>query len=118
MTTLVEHTDDALLTDDEVYQLKGGNVNFVFKTLLGLGAVGLYLVATRRVQELNRLEIRGSTFLTANAVFFLTTGLYQYLYCAKVGSQARLNLHRSALGQRFAFNYSYMLENKKKPKIH
>ncbi len=118
-TTLVERPDDALLSDDEVSLLKGGNAFFVAKTLVGLGAVAAYLLATKRVGELIRYEIRGSTLLTSNLIFLSTVGFFQYLYCTTFsGTYSRLKLHRAALYQRFIMNYSFMLENKKKPKIH
>ena len=59
LETLVERTDDALLTDEEVYQLKGGDANFLVKTALGLGAAALFLIATKRTSELTRFNIRG-----------------------------------------------------------
>jgi hypothetical protein len=116
---LIEKPDDALLTDNEVFMLKGGNAGLIAKSIVGLGAVFLYLAATKRINEIWRYEIRGSTILMSNAVFLSTCGLYQYVYCMSVnGTYSRLKLHRAALYQRFMLNYSFMLENKKKPKIH
>jgi len=89
------------------------------KTILGLGAVGLYLLATKRIGEVLRYEIRGSTLIASNLVFLSTVGMLQYVYTSNAaGTYGRLKLHRAALYQRFMLNYSYMLENKKKPKIH
>ena len=117
--TLIERPDDSLLTDNEVYKLKGGDKGLIVKSLVGLGAVFLYLTATKRVKEILRFDIRGSTLLMSNLVFLSTCGAYQSLYCLSGRkTHSRLKLHRAALYQRFMLNYSFMLENKKKPKIH
>ena len=117
--TLIERPDDSLLTDNEVFKLKGGNGGLIVKSLVGLGAVLIYLTATKRVNEIFRFDIRGSTFLMSNVVFLSTCGAYQFLYCLSGNkSHSRLKLHRAALYQRFMLNYSFMLENQKKPKIH
>ena len=115
---MIEKTDDALLTDNEVFMLKGGNAGLIFKSIVGLGAVFLYLAATKRINEIWRFEIRGSTVLMSNAIFFSTCGLYQLMYSMSNGTYSRLRLHRAALYQRFMLNYYFLLENKKKPKIH
>lgn len=114
---LIEKTDDALLTDDEVYNMKGGNFGMISKALVGFGGVAAYLFFSKRIAEVFRFEIRGSTFLKSNLVFFITAGLYQQLML-KENDSNRLRLHHSALFQRFMLNYSFMLQNKKKPKIH
>lgn len=115
----MEKTDDALLTDNEVFMLKGGNAGLILKSIVGLGAVLLYLTATKRINEISRFEIRGSTVLMSNAIFLSTCGVYQLWFCM-FGNRTyyRLRLHRAALYQRFMLNYHFMLENKKKPKIH
>jgi len=85
---LVENTDSALLSDEEVYKLKGGDTNFLVKSTLGVGAVVLFLLGTKRINELRRFEVRGkhtmfkikaSTFLLSNLVFLSTATLYQKL---------------------------------------
>jgi hypothetical protein len=106
------------LTDDQVWELKGGNTGFVFKTIFGLGAVGAYLFLTRRYQELLRFEITGRTLLTSNLVFLSSALLYQRIYNFSTGNYGRLRLHQSATYQRSLLNYGFMLENKKKPKVH
>lgn len=127
MGNLVENTDSALLSDEEVYKLKGGDTNFLVKSTLGVGAVVLFLLGTKRINELRRFEVRGkhkmfkikaSTFLLSNLVFLSTATLYQKLYNEFFGVSRRLNLHKSALIHRFISNYSYMSTNRKKPIIH
>lgn len=48
-----------MLTDDEVYNLKGGDANLLVKSGLGLGAATLFLLASRRLGEFRRFEVRG-----------------------------------------------------------
>ncbi len=118
LSFLNERTDDALLTDEEVYQLKGGDSVLLTKCLVGLGTVGAYLVLRKKHHELFRFEITRSTFLMSNFLFFLSSMAYQAVYDVSSGNNFRLRLHHAALYQRFLINYQFLLENKKKPKIH
>merc|ERR1711990_177107 len=74
---LAEHTDDALLTDEEVYNLKGGDGSLLMKTGFGLGAVVAYLILTKRINEVSNFAIRGSTFIFSNLIFLSTASFYQ-----------------------------------------
>ena len=47
------------MTDDELYQLKGGNAHVATKVAVGLGFVFAYLIATRRMCEVTNFSIRG-----------------------------------------------------------
>ncbi len=118
LSALNERTDDALLTDDQVYQLKGGNSVFFTKLLIGFGTVGAYLFLRKRQNELLRFEISRSAFLMSNFLFFLSTITYQSFYNISSGNSSRLRLHQAALYQRFLINYQFLLSNKKKPKVH
>jgi len=88
------------------------------KCLVGLGTVGAYLVLRKKQHELFKFEISKSTFLMSNFLFLLSVMAYQGVYEVASGNNIRLRLHRAALYQRFLINYQFLLENKKKPKIH
>lgn len=125
MSSIVERTDDTILTDDEVYQLKGGDANFIFKTMLGFGAVGLFLVFTKRVNQVMNFDMTGiykihigGTFVWCNAIFFGTASTYQFFYNRSRGLKDRLDAHNAALQLRFINNLHFMKENRKKPMIH
>lgn len=59
----VENPDDALLTDDEVYQLKGGNNFFAIKAVGGIVAAATYIIAFKRVHEVRNFAITGKSLL-------------------------------------------------------
>jgi hypothetical protein len=98
--------------------MKGGDNVFFKKAIFGLGFVAAYLYLTRRYHEVLRYEIKGSTFLTSNLIFLVSCGFYQNNIGIDSATSNRLQLHRAALYQRFSLNYYYLLDNKKKPKIH
>ncbi len=115
---MAERPDDALITDDEVFQLKGGYYGLIFKSLFGFGAVFAYLLLTKRINEIKHLEIRGSTFLMSNLIFLSSATYCQTMMLNNSSNNGRYYLHKGALLQRLAFNLVYMNENLKKPKIH
>ena len=115
---LGERPDDALLSDEQVYQLKGGDSIFYSKIVVGILTGELYLILSGRAKEVFRHQIKGSTFLKFNLAFLLGSSVFQYFYLISNGLYDRYHLHQSALYQRLLLNYAFMLENKKKPKIH
>jgi hypothetical protein len=86
--------------------------------LFGFGTVGAYLLIRKKHHEVLRFEISRSTFLMSNFLFFMATLGFQLCYNISSGNETRLRLHQAALYQRFLLNYKFMLENKKKPKVH
>lgn len=60
MAAINERTDDCLLTDDELYELKGGNDHVATKAAVGLGFVIAYLLATRKISEFTSLSVTGN----------------------------------------------------------
>jgi hypothetical protein len=54
-----ERTDDCLLTDDELYQLKGGNDNIAIKAAVGFGFALAYLLVSKRICELSSFSVTG-----------------------------------------------------------
>ena len=59
MIAINERTDDCLLTDDELYQLKGGNDNTAIKAAVGFGFALAYLLVSKRIKELSSFSITG-----------------------------------------------------------
>ena len=59
MRAINENTDDCILTDEEVYQLKGGDLGLATKAIVGLGVSIAYLAFTRRHQELLNFNVTG-----------------------------------------------------------
>jgi hypothetical protein len=107
-----------LLTDDEVFKLKGGNSGFLLKCLVGFGAVFAYLTLSKRIAELRRFEISGGTFFKSNLIFFGTIAAWQKFKDVSSGNEMRLRMHKSALFNRAMFNLGFVKDNKKKPKFH
>ena len=64
MTAINERTDDCLLTDDEVYELKGGNAHLATKAAVGLGFVFAYLLATKRMTEFTNFSVTGNLIIS------------------------------------------------------
>merc|ERR1712032_988582 len=71
-----ENTDDCILTDEEVYQLKGGDLGLTSKVLVGLGVSFAYLLLSRRHQEFLNFNVVGSTFMKTNMCFLLGYNFY------------------------------------------
>ncbi len=58
----IEETDNSILSDKEVYELKGGDKVFLAKLLVGLGAAGAYLFLFNRLGQVCSFNIRGKEF--------------------------------------------------------
>jgi len=54
-----EQTDDCILTDQEVYELKGGDKGLASKIAFGLTISLTYLIATRRYKEFLHFNVNG-----------------------------------------------------------
>jgi hypothetical protein len=98
--------------------MKGGDVGFATKCLIGAGAVAAYLILTKRIDEVRRFEITRGTFFKSNVIFLLTATAYQYFYNESSKDKIRLEIHKTALNYRFIQNYAFMKENRKAPKFH
>lgn len=114
----VENTDDALLTDQEVYQLKGGDSIFALKLGLGLTAVLGFLRVSGRISQVRSWNISGSTFLISNVILLGTMALTQSAYLRYINNWGRYKLHQTALFSRYIENSNEVHLNRKKPKIH
>lgn len=71
----VEETDNSILSDKEVYELKGGDKVFLIKLAAGLGAAGAYIFLFNRVGQICSFNIRGKS---NNLLYFqaqLSSGL-------------------------------------------
>ena len=55
----IEETDNSILSDKEVYELKGGDKIFLFKLLAGVAGAGAYLFLFNRVCQVSNFHIRG-----------------------------------------------------------
>ena len=55
----IEDTDNAILSDSEVYELKGGDKVFAAKVVAGLAAAGLYLTLFGRFGQIKNFHISG-----------------------------------------------------------
>ena len=115
---VVERTDDSILTDEQVYELKGGDFIFALKFAAGLGAVALSLIKTKKINELTTFSLSSSTFFWNFLLGLGTMNLVQRIYMKTSGNNRRYMLHKSALFNRWVLNYSQIYSNKKKPKIH
>lgn len=60
MAVINERTDDCILTDDELYELKGGNAHVVTKAAVGLGFALAYLLVTKRITEFTNFSVTGN----------------------------------------------------------
>ena len=118
LSTAIETPDNALLTDNEVYNLKGGDKMFALKVVAGLGAVSLFLCLTKRCNELTKFNISGGTFFWSNVIMISTMSFTQKLYLKFYSDESRYKLHQLALFNRFITNMNEVYSNKKKPKFH
>ena len=59
----IEETDNSILSDKEVYELKGGDKVFLLKLLVGAGAAGAYLIFFNRLSQVCSFNIRGKKWL-------------------------------------------------------
>lgn len=114
----IERTDETLLTDDEVYQLKGGDNALLLKTAAGLASVFAFVALTGKAHEFKTFSVQFSTFIWSNILFIGTASLFQSQYLTYTGNKDRYRAHQLALYHRFVLNMSYVKENKKKPKFH
>ncbi len=114
-TVAIERPDDTILTDEEIYQLKGGNNIFLTKFILG-AAAGLGYIHFKG--ELVTFRIRGLTFFWANLLCISAMLLTQRVYLKQNGLYNRYKAHQLALYHRYVLNMGEITENKKKPKFH
>ena len=114
----IERTDDSLLSDKEVYNLKGGDSVFFLKLGVGLSAVFLYLTVFGKLKEVKALKIQGTTFFWSNVTLLSSMGLTQSFFMKYTNREARYKLHQTALFSRFIENMNEVNLNRKKPKIH
>lgn len=111
----IERPDDTILTDEEVYQLKGGDKFFITKFLLG-AVTSLGYIHSKG--ELTTFRIRGLTFFWANLLCISTMLLAQRIYLKQNGLYERYKAHQLALYHRYVLNMAEITQNKKKPKFH
>lgn len=92
------------MTDDEVYQLKGGNANLAIKAIFGLGFVFAYLFVSKRMREFTSFSVSGNcyyynfnkvflkkfsyNFLIKNSIKFFVLNLFRFIIYNKI--QVRL----------------------------
>ena len=114
LTNAVENIDNTILSDEEVYQLKGGDNVFVSKILFGIASGALFIGK----EHLRKHYIPVGIFLGANLFAFTAMAGFQKLYLIYTGNNARYNAHRIALYHRYVLNMSEISDNKKKPKYH
>lgn len=118
LTYAMEETDKAILSHEDVYALKGGDQIFLAKAGVGLFSAAVFLKCSGRLCELQRFNIQGSTFFWANVFGISSMSLFQKGYINYTGQSERYRLHQLALFNRYINNMSYIMSNKKKPKIH
>ena len=114
----IEQPDNTILTDEEVYELKGGDKFFAAKFGAGLLAAFGYLQISGRVAELRAIRVTGPTFFWANVFCFGTMILAQRIYLESNGLYPRYKAHQLALYHRYILNMSQITADKKKPKFH
>jgi hypothetical protein len=114
----IEQPDNTILTDQEVYELKGGDKFFLAKFGAGLLAAIGFLQVSGRFSEFRAIRVSGSTFFWANVVCFGTMILAQRLYLESNGLYPRYKAHKLALYHRYILNMSQINADKKKPKFH
>lgn len=114
-----DRTDEAILSDRDVYELKGGDSFFVLKLGAGVGSFLLFSALTGRLPELRSMSLRSSTFFFGNLWALSGMSLAQNLYLrADQNRFARYKLHQHALFNRYVLNWGFVNENRKKPKVH
>ena len=114
----MERPDDCILSDSDVYQLKGGDKIFALKLLSGLGSVAGFLALTGRFKQLRTFEITGSTLFWSNVAMISTMSAVQLLYLKQSGLYERYKLHQNAFFSRFIDNQNHVNMYRKAPKYH
>lgn len=114
----IEQPDDTILSDTEVYELKGGDSVFAIKALTGIVTAIAYIGAQRELSLLRNFRIKSGTFIWANVFAIAAMSGVQYYYLKSSGKYARYKAHQLALYHRLVLNAGFMNENKKKPKFH
>lgn len=119
LKNVIENPDDTILSDKEVYQLKGSDKIFAIKFLCGIGAGLGVLGLTGELAHLkSKQSIKGLTFLYANIACVSTMALVQHFYLKYSGNYSRYKAHQLALYHRLILNFSEFDSNRKAPKIH
>lgn len=110
----IENPDNTILSDEQLFKLKGGNEFLLAKIGIGLGTA-LSIIG---LENLRKLHIPFGVFFWANAVAVLTMTVSQSVYLRQSGGYDRYRAHRLALYHRYILNFAEINENKKKPRYH
>ena len=119
LSYVIEKPDDTILTDDEVYNLKGGDSIFGLKLLAGVTTGLAVLALCGEFQSLKKLSgVKGVNFIYANLACLGSMALVQYYYLKSSGNYGRYRAHQLASYHRFVLNLSDYNANRKAPKKH